>query len=71
MKLLHLKQLRNFTEAHCQNDFENWIQFGDGSRFSQAHLEFSEIRELSKPSQMEALKIYAFQPFRFFFFFLN
>jgi hypothetical protein len=45
---------------------KNWIQLSDGSRFCQGHLEFAEIRELSKPGQV-ALKIYSSQPLRFFF----
>jgi hypothetical protein len=32
---------------------KNWIQLGDGSRFSRGHL---EIRELSEPGRVEDLK---------------
>lgn len=48
---------------------KSWIQCGDGSRFSRAHLEFSEIREISESGRVEALKIYSSQPLRFFFFY--
>jgi hypothetical protein len=67
-KLFTLAKFYRVPECHDSFDvLKNWIQLGNGSRFSQGHLEFAEIRELSKPGQVEALKIYFSQPFRFFF----
>jgi hypothetical protein len=66
-KLFTLAKFR-VPEHHDSFDIlNNWIQLGDGSRFSRGHLEFAEIRELSEPGQVEALKIYFSQPSGFFF----
>jgi hypothetical protein len=41
-----------------------WLAMGEGSRFSRAHLEFPEIKELSESGQVQALKAYTTQPLR-------
>jgi hypothetical protein len=41
---------------------------GDGSQFSRAHLEFPEIKELLELGRVQALKLYASQPLRYFFY---
>jgi hypothetical protein len=67
-KLFTLVKFYRVSEHRDSFDvLKNWIQLGDSSRFSQCHLEFAEIRELSEPGQVEALKIYSSQPLRFFF----
>jgi hypothetical protein len=67
-KLFTLAKFYRVLEHHDSFDvLKNWIQLGDGSQFSQSHLEFAEIRELSELGRVEALKIYSSQPLRFFF----
>jgi hypothetical protein len=45
-----------------------WLATEDGSRFSRAHLEFPEIKDLSELGRVQALKLYASQPLRYFFY---
>jgi hypothetical protein len=45
---------------------KHWLATGDGSRFSRAHLEFPEIKELSESGRVQALKLYASQPLRYY-----
>jgi hypothetical protein len=67
-KLFTLAKFYGVPEHRDSFDvLKNWIQLGDGSRFSRGHLEFAEIRELSEPGRVEALTIYSSQPLRFFF----
>jgi hypothetical protein len=47
---------------------KHWLAMGDGSRFSRAHLEFPEIKELSELGRVQALKLYTSQPLRYFFY---
>jgi hypothetical protein len=42
----------------------NWLKTGDRSQFSQCHLEFQEIKELSEAGRVQALKLYATQLLR-------
>jgi hypothetical protein len=68
-KLFTLAKFYRILERRDSFDvLKNWIQLGDGSQFCRGHLEFAEIRELSEPGRVEALKIYSSQPLRFFFF---
>jgi hypothetical protein len=67
-KLFTLAKFYRVLEHRDSFDiFKNWIQLSDGSQFCQGHLEFAEIRELSEPGQVEALKIYSHSPSGFFF----
>jgi hypothetical protein len=49
-KLFTLAKFYKVPEHHDSFDvLKNWIQLGNSSQFSRGHLEFAEIRELSKP----------------------